>query len=147
VAFEATLNRFRDHGVRVAVDDTGAGYASLNTIARLKPDFLKFDMALVRDIDQDRVKQELLATVQELGRHVNARIIAEGIETEGELQTLAGAGVDFGQGYLLARPKMGRDIEPYFPREPANILEYSRPDDRPDERPEERGREEKNTRS
>ncbi len=146
-AFEATLNRFRDHGIRVAVDDTGAGYASLNTIARLKPDFLKFDMALVRDIDQDRVKQELLATVQELGRHVNARIIAEGIETEGELETLAAAGVDFGQGYLLARPKMGREIEPHFPRAPANILKYSRPKNRPKERPEERGREDKNTRS
>ncbi len=146
-AFEATLNRFRDHGIRVAVDDAGAGYASLNTIARLKPDFLKFDMALVRDIDRDRVKQELLATVQELGRRVNARIIAEGVETKGELETLTRAGVDFGQGYLLARPKTGREIEPHFPREPANILDYSRANDRVGERPEDRGREEKNTRS
>jgi len=125
--FEATLNRFRDHGISVAVDDAGAGYASLNTIARLKPDFLKFDMALVRDIDTDRVKQELLATVQDLGRRVSARVIAEGIETEGELGTLQRAGVEFGQGYLLARPKTAPALEQFFPQEPARLLEYLRP--------------------
>jgi EAL domain-containing protein (putative c-di-GMP-specific phosphodiesterase class I) len=121
---EATLNRFRDHGIGVAVDDAGAGYASLNTIARLRPDFLKFDMALVRDIDKDRVKQELLATVQELGRRVNARIIAEGIETRAELETLTRAGVEFGQGYLISKPKPSKEIERYFPSAPAMLLEY-----------------------
>jgi EAL domain-containing protein (putative c-di-GMP-specific phosphodiesterase class I) len=125
--FEATLNRFRDHGISVAVDDAGAGYASLNTIARLKPDFLKFDMALVRDIDTDRVKQELLATVQDLGKRVDARVIAEGIETEGELGTLQQAGVEFGQGYLLARPKPAPALEQHFPHEPARVLEYLPP--------------------
>ncbi|UCH78291.1 MAG: EAL domain-containing protein [Candidatus Coatesbacteria bacterium] len=131
--FEATLNRFRDHGISVAVDDAGAGYASLNTIARLKPDFLKFDMALVRDIDTDRVKQELLATVQDLGRRVDARVIAEGIETEGELDTLQRAGVEFGQGYLLARPKPAPALEQHFPHEPARVLEYRRPEVRREE--------------
>ncbi|MGD8717229.1 MAG: EAL domain-containing protein [Candidatus Zixiibacteriota bacterium] len=122
--FEATLNRFRDHGIGVAVDDAGAGYASLNTIARLKPDYLKFDMALVRDIDKDRVKQELLSTVQELGHRVNAQVIAEGIETTAELETLTRAGVDYGQGYLLSRPKPAADIERLFPHEPSGLIEY-----------------------
>lgn len=145
--FEATLNRFRDHGIGVAVDDAGAGYATLNTIARLKPDFLKFDMALVRDIDKDRVKQELLATVQELGRRVNARVIAEGIETRAELETLVRAGVDFGQGYLLSKPKPGKEIEQYFPREPSRLLEYATPRHAVGGAAEEEEREEKNPRS
>jgi EAL domain-containing protein (putative c-di-GMP-specific phosphodiesterase class I) len=130
--FEATLNRFRDHGIGVAVDDAGAGYASLNTIARLKPDYLKFDMALVRDIDKDRVKQELLSTVQELGQRVNARVIAEGIETTAELETLTQAGVDFGQGFLLSRPKSSTDIERLFPHEPSGLIEYRRVADTPE---------------
>lgn len=145
--FEATLNRFRDHGISVAVDDAGAGYASLNTIARLKPDFLKFDMALVRGIDRDRVKQELLTTVQELGRRVNARVIAEGIETEGELETLVGAGVEFGQGYFLAKPKPALEIERYFPHEPGRMLEYKKPDESAGGAPADKSREEKNPRS
>jgi len=145
--FEATLNRFRDYGIGVAVDDAGAGYASLNTIARLKPDFLKFDMTLVRGIDRDRVRQELLTTVQELGRRVDARVIAEGIETEAELETLFRAGVEFGQGYFLARPKPASDIERYFPREPGRMLEYKRPDEPTGGAPEDEGREEKNPRS
>ncbi len=136
--FEATLNRLRDYGIGIAVDDAGAGYASLNTIARLKPDFLKFDIALVRDIDRDRVKQELLATVQELGSRVNARVIAEGIETEGELTTLMEAGVEFGQGYLLAKPKPALEIERFFPGDPGRILEYAR-EDEPSGAPEEKG--------
>ncbi len=143
--FEATLNRLRDYGIGVAVDDAGAGYASLNTIARLKPDFLKFDMALVRGIDRDRVKQELLATVQELGSRVDARVIAEGIETDGELQTLMAAGVEFGQGYFLAKPKPALEIERFFPNDPGRMLENAQ--DGGGEAPEEKGIEEENSRS
>ncbi len=144
--FEATLNRLRDHGIGVAVDDAGAGYASLNTIARLKPDFLKFDMALVRGIDRDPVRQELLATVQELGSRVGARVIAEGIETEGELTTLMEAGVEFGQGYLLAKPKPALEIERFFPDEPGRMLDYAK-EGEPSGAPEEKGLAEENSRS
>jgi EAL domain-containing protein (putative c-di-GMP-specific phosphodiesterase class I) len=136
--FEATLNRLRDCGIGVAVDDAGAGYASLNTIARLKPEFLKFDMALVRGIDRDRVKQELLATLQELGHRVNARVIAEGIETRGEFETLLQAGVEFGQGYYLAKPKPALEIERFFPHEPGRMLELAQADGDGGE-PEEKG--------
>lgn len=142
--FEATLNRLRDYGIGVAVDDAGAGYASLNTIARLKPDFLKFDMALVRGIDRDRVRQELLATVQELGHRVNARVIAEGIETEPELETLSRAGVEFGQGYFLARPQPALEIERFFPREPGRMLEYQKKAGDRGPEPEEKGRDKEN---
>ncbi len=121
-AVEATLRRFRDQGIRIAVDDAGAGYASLNTIARLRPDFLKFDMVLVRDIDKDRVKQELLATVQQLARRVNASVIAEGIETRAEFEKLLELGVDYGQGYYIARPKKTAEIESHYPHEPAKII-------------------------
>lgn len=124
-AFEATLDQFRSAGVGVAVDDAGAGYASLNTIARLKPEFLKFDMALVRDIDKDRVKQELLATVQDLARRVNARVIAEGIETPAEFETLRSFGVDYGQGYLIGKPMRSQDLEASFPAHPERVLNFT----------------------
>jgi EAL domain-containing protein (putative c-di-GMP-specific phosphodiesterase class I) len=111
--FKEILKRFRDLGVYVAVDDAGAGYASLNTIASLRPDFLKFDIALVRGIDKDRVKQELLATLQNLSYKVGARIIAEGIETENEYETLLDMGVELGQGYFISPPKTSTELKSY----------------------------------
>jgi EAL domain-containing protein (putative c-di-GMP-specific phosphodiesterase class I) len=111
--FKEILKRFRDLGIYVAVDDAGAGYASLNTIASLRPDFLKFDIALVRGIDKDRVKQELLATLQNLAYKVNARIIAEGIETENEYETLMDMGVELGQGYFISPPKTSTELKSY----------------------------------
>jgi EAL domain-containing protein (putative c-di-GMP-specific phosphodiesterase class I) len=111
--FKEIIKHFREIGVRIAIDDAGAGYASLNAIASLQPDFLKFDMALVRGIDKDRVKQELLATLQNLARKVNARIIAEGIETENEYKTLLDMGVELGQGYFISPPRTPAELKTY----------------------------------
>jgi EAL domain-containing protein (putative c-di-GMP-specific phosphodiesterase class I)/GGDEF domain-containing protein len=114
--FKEILNRFREMGVSIAIDDAGAGYASLNTIATLHPDFLKFDIALVRGIDKDRMKQELLLTLQNLAAKVDARIIAEGIETEKEYNTLLDMGVELGQGYFIAAPKNASEIVSFVER-------------------------------
>lgn len=111
--FKEIIKHFREIGVRIAIDDAGAGYASLNAIASLQPDFLKFDMALVRGIDKDRVKQELLATLQNLARKVGARIIAEGIETENEYNTLLDMGVELGQGYFISPPRTPAELKTY----------------------------------
>jgi len=103
--FQRALRMFKDRGYRVAVDDMGAGYASLQSLASIEPDFLKFDTSLVRDIDHSSIKQSLLLSLRQLGDKIKARVIAEGIEREGELQTLIELGIELGQGYLFHRPE------------------------------------------
>ena len=98
------LMRLRAIGVRLAVDDAGAGYAGLRHIVQLRPDVIKLDMSLVRHIDTDGARRSLTVAMRHYAEETGAKLIAEGIETEGELATLASLGVEFGQGYLLGRP-------------------------------------------
>jgi PAS domain S-box-containing protein len=91
--------------VRWAVDDAGAGYASLRHIIELKPDYVKLDRGLVSGISVDPARQALVAGVLHFGASVGLQIIAEGVETDAERQTLAGLGVELGQGYLFGRPE------------------------------------------
>ena len=100
----AVLQRLRTHGVRVAVDDAGSGYAGLRHVLRLRPDVLKLDVALVRDIDRDPDRRALATAMVAFASEIDAVVIAEGIETAGELATLRTLGVPLGQGYHLARP-------------------------------------------
>jgi EAL domain-containing protein (putative c-di-GMP-specific phosphodiesterase class I) len=101
--FQAALRTFKERGYRVAVDDMGAGYASLQSLANIEPDFLKFDTSLVHDIDHSSIKQSLLETLRQLADKIKARVIAEGIEREEELQTLKKLGIELGQGFLFHR--------------------------------------------
>ena len=101
--FQDALRTFKDRGYRVAVDDMGAGYASLQSLANIEPDFLKFDTSLVHDIDKSSIKQSLLETLRQLADKIKARVIAEGIEREEELQTLKKLGIELGQGFLFHR--------------------------------------------
>jgi EAL domain-containing protein (putative c-di-GMP-specific phosphodiesterase class I) len=101
--FAESLSRLKEGGYRVAIDDMGAGHASLQTLAAIEPDFLKFDVTLVRDIDRSSIKRGLLETLRGLAEKMNARVIAEGIEREGERATLAGLGIELGQGFLFHR--------------------------------------------
>ncbi|MEU4690372.1 EAL domain-containing protein [Actinoplanes sp. NPDC023714] len=98
------LDTLRRTGVRLSVDDAGAGYASLQHILRLRPDLIKLDISLVRDIDADRVKMALARSLNDFAEQIGASLIAEGIETASELSRLRSAGIAFGQGYHLARP-------------------------------------------
>jgi EAL domain-containing protein (putative c-di-GMP-specific phosphodiesterase class I)/DNA-binding response OmpR family regulator len=99
---EAVSNAGAD--VRIAVDDAGAGFASFRHILELRPDFVKLDIGLVRDIDHDDVRQALVAGIVYFARKSGCRLIAEGIETAGERDRLRALGVHLGQGYLLGRP-------------------------------------------
>ncbi len=100
-AFAATLRTFKERGFRVAIDDMGAGYASLQTLASIEPEFLKFDVSLVRGIDKSSIKRSLLESLRSLGDKIHARVIAEGIEREEERATLISLGVELGQGFLF----------------------------------------------
>jgi len=94
----------RSSGVRVAIDDAGAGYASLKHIAQLVPDFIKLDLALTRDIDRDPVKRALASAMVRFARDLGAVLIAEGVETARELALLGDLGVSEAQGFLLGKP-------------------------------------------
>jgi EAL domain-containing protein (putative c-di-GMP-specific phosphodiesterase class I) len=88
----------------LAVDDTGAGYASLSHVLQLKPSIIKIDRSLITDITTDPARRSLVTALVLLGLDLGATVIGEGIETVDERETLADLGVGFGQGYLLARP-------------------------------------------
>lgn len=98
------LRAYRKQGFMTAIDDFGAGYAGLNLLADFQPDLIKLDMQLIRDIDQDSVRQILVEAALQMCRKLNIRVIAEGIESLGELQALRDMGVELFQGYLLAKP-------------------------------------------
>jgi EAL domain-containing protein (putative c-di-GMP-specific phosphodiesterase class I) len=102
-ALEAALATMRPYA-RIAIDDFGAGYSSLRHILALRPDILKLDMSLVRDIDKDPAKRALASAMVGFADRVNARIVAEGIETVEERDVLRDLGVNYGQGYLFSRP-------------------------------------------
>lgn len=102
--FRQLLNYMQFHGFRLAVDDVGSGYSGLRSIADLKPDFIKIDMALIRDIHQDPIKQDLTATIARFSTNSGITLIAEGVETLAELRCLKDLGVRYAQGYLFARP-------------------------------------------
>ncbi len=103
-AVNTALAPLRKAGMRLAVDDAGAGHASLKHIFQLNPDIIKFDMSLTRDLDQDTVRQILIGALVAFSRDTGSTIVAEGVETEAELAALDRLGVRFGQGYLLGRP-------------------------------------------
>lgn len=100
----AALDALRSRGVRIAIDDAGAGYANLRHALQLSPDIVKVDISLTRDIDTDRGRRALASALISFADEMGMTIIAEGIETEEELKTLRELGVRFGQGYYLAEP-------------------------------------------
>jgi EAL domain-containing protein (putative c-di-GMP-specific phosphodiesterase class I)/DNA-binding NarL/FixJ family response regulator len=103
-ALRTQLDALRVMGVRLAVDDAGAGFASLRHTLQLAPDFIKLDVSLTKGIDEDRSRRALAAGLIGFARELPAEIIAEGIETSAELETLQELGVRYGQGFFLAAP-------------------------------------------
>lgn len=98
------LRYYQERGVRTALDDVGSGYASLNTLAALKPDIMKLDMQLIRNIDTDTFKQSIFSGLERIARDNGILLLAEGVEREEELAFLAAHRVDLVQGYFFRRP-------------------------------------------
>jgi EAL domain-containing protein (putative c-di-GMP-specific phosphodiesterase class I) len=98
------LMNLREQGVRLAIDDAGSGYSGLSHIVQLAPDIIKIDIELVRGIDFDPIRRSLVTSIVAFGPEIGASVVAEGIETRGEFDTLRGLGVDCGQGYFLGQP-------------------------------------------
>jgi EAL domain-containing protein (putative c-di-GMP-specific phosphodiesterase class I) len=102
--FRSRIEAIRALGTRLAIDDTGAGFSSLAHILNLSPDLIKLDRLLVRGIDQDPARRAVAQSLISLAKDTGAAVVAEGIETSGELETIRRFGFRYAQGYLLARP-------------------------------------------
>lgn len=98
------IRPFRERGMQVAVDDAGAGYASFRHILNLAPDRIKLDMSLTRDIDSDNSRRALAAAFAKFSEETGTAIVAEGVETASEINTLRQLGVSKVQGFYIGHP-------------------------------------------
>ena len=104
---EARMDALRALGYRIALDDIGAGYAGLSSFAQLEPDVVKFDMSLIRGVDDSPIKRRLLRSMVDLFKEMRIMTVAEGVETPAENDCLVALGCDVMQGFLYARPAAG----------------------------------------
>jgi EAL domain-containing protein (putative c-di-GMP-specific phosphodiesterase class I) len=103
-SFGDILDTLRGAGLKIAIDDAGSGYSGLETIIHLRPDYIKVADSLVRNLETDPIRREIVASLASIGRRIQATLIAEGIEREEERRALVGLEVEYGQGFLLGRP-------------------------------------------
>jgi len=99
------VERLRELGFRIAVDDLGAGYAGLSSFVVLQPDIVKIDMSLIRGVDREPTRQKLVRSMTSVCRDMGIMVVAEGIETRAEHEVLIELGCDLLQGYLFGRPE------------------------------------------
>lgn len=104
-SFTASITHYQKQNFKIAIDDFGAGYSGLSRVCALRPNFIKLDMAIVRDIHKFSNKSSLVSGIVKFCKEMNIALVAEGIETEAELDTLIRLGVDYGQGYYLGQPQ------------------------------------------
>lgn len=103
-AFYEILKSLQEKKIKIAIDDAGSSYVSLRNVAKLKPDYIKIDVSVIRNIDVDKVRQDVLSTWLNFAQRIGSVLIAEGIQTKEEYDFLIGSGVSIGQGYLFAKP-------------------------------------------
>jgi EAL domain-containing protein (putative c-di-GMP-specific phosphodiesterase class I)/DNA-binding response OmpR family regulator len=103
--FREALGFLREHGFRIAIDDAGSGYASLQSIAELRPNFLKVANTLVTGLHADTIKRDVVEMLVNLARRIDAVCIAEGIETPEDLEECRRIGIPYGQGFYLGVPE------------------------------------------
>lgn len=111
--FKDVLYHYRKQGFKIAVDDAGAGYSSLQAITELMPDYIKIDRSLIQHIDQKEVKQNIVEAFVTFAKKTNVELIAEGIETKEELKKVISLGIHYAQGFILSRPSNPIQQVPY----------------------------------
>jgi EAL domain-containing protein (putative c-di-GMP-specific phosphodiesterase class I) len=118
------LSSLREAGIRIGIDDFGAGHSSLRHVLQLAPDLVKLDISIIRNVDIDPSRQALVEAMLAFCSRVGADVIAEGVEEPGELVTLLELGVEYGQGWFLARPAAPEVVLPFLgsPVEPPSIV-------------------------
>ena len=98
------MTEYRSHGLRIAIDDFGAGHSGLTLLSEFQPDIIKLDRALVRNLDVKPASRAIVRSITQVCQDLNIKIIAEGIEREAEMQTLCELGIFTMQGYWFAKP-------------------------------------------
>lgn len=121
------LNQLRDKGIRVAVDDFGVGYSSLSYLKKFPIDVLKIDQSFIRDISTDSNDAQIVRAIIAMGRSLNLRVLAEGVETQEQLEFLRNEGCEEVQGYLLSLPVPAAEFVELL-REGANLLRIAAPE-------------------
>ncbi|HJR18447.1 MAG TPA: EAL domain-containing protein [Actinomycetota bacterium] len=122
-ALNSALDRLRTHGVRVAIDDAGAGFANVSHLLRIEAEIIKLDIEITRDVDLDARRKAMVGSLVEFARSIGAILVAEGIETPAEMSALRRLGVQAGQGYHLGRPApLQHAEEPRATRSPARRI-------------------------
>lgn len=111
------IQKLRNAGFRIAIDDLGAGYAGLNTFASVEPDIVKLDMSLTRDIHESDTKKRIVSSMILLCRDLGTKVVAEGIETTAERDVLVDLGVDMLQGFLFGKPQRNLSTIDWSPRD------------------------------
>ena len=104
MAFRSTIQHYQEQNFEIAIDDFGNGYAGMNRVCNLNPEYIKIDREIIHDIDKDALKATIVESMVQFCRKSHIQLIAEGIETREELYTLINLGVNYGQGYYLKRP-------------------------------------------
>lgn len=110
-----SLQPLREHGIRLAIDDAGSGFAGLTTILRLRPDIIKLDRELTVDLDTDPSRRALATALTHFAREIGAETVAEGIEKEVQMNLLRDIGIQHGQGYFLGRPLPVAGLQDFIP--------------------------------
>ncbi len=100
----SATRRYREMGVKIALEDLGEGSSNLRLWSELRPDYIKIDRHLIQGVDKDPVKAQFVRSIQEIARSANSEVIAEGVETRAEMETAHALGISCGQGYYIARP-------------------------------------------
>lgn len=109
---QTALLHFRQQGFGIALDDMGEGFASLKLWAQLRPNFIKIHNFFIRDVDRDPVKLQMVKSIVDIAQVVGCTVLAEGVETEGELAVIRQLGINFVQGYLFAAPSRNPTPQP-----------------------------------
>ena len=111
------IARLRDMGFEIEMDDFGSGYSSLNMLSDMPIDVLKMDMKLIRNIETSETDRRLVNLILDIARYLKASVVAEGVETEGQLEILRREGCDLVQGYYFSRPLPPEEFETLIERE------------------------------
>lgn len=98
------LDFYRNKGFKIALDDVGSGYSSLNNLSKFYPDYIKIDLEIIRNIDKNKLQQEIFKALVAMAENTNIKVLAEGVETREELEFVVAQGADLVQGYLFGRP-------------------------------------------
>ncbi len=117
------VDYYQKTGFKTAIDDFGAGFSGLNLLAEFQTDLVKLDMALIRNIDQDRARLAIVRGILQVCQDLEIDVICEGVETRGEVQALADMGVKLFQGYYFAKPGFQR-----LPEVPLDCYDLNSPE-------------------